>query len=126
MLVPLLPASPSRAVVRGAAACGLLLCLAIAGCSKQGQGERCDQSNGSLDCEGDLICTGEAQLNLQGPTRGVGLCCPPLADQNSVEACRAATPLPPESDAGAVDEPATPVQPTPDAGTQPDASTPAP
>lgn len=130
MLVPFLPARLSCDVVRAAAACGLLLCLAIAGCSKQGQGERCDQNNGNFDCEGDLVCKGEALLNLQGPTQGVGLCCPALASQTSVAACRAAQTLPAEPDAGPGEETPTPAEPTvppePDAGTQPDAATPAP
>ena len=115
------PGSPRGFAARGFAACGLLLCLVFAGCSKQGQGERCDQNNGNLDCEGDLICKGEGQLSLQGQTRGVGLCCPPSSDEGTVEACRATQPLPPDVDAGPTE---TPAQPTPDAGAQPDAAAP--
>jgi hypothetical protein len=126
MRVPFLTASLSRGFGRAVAACGLFACLAFAGCSKQGQGERCDQNNGNLDCEGDLVCKGEAQLSLQGQTRGVGLCCPAGSDQNTVEACRATATLPPEPDAGPVQETPTPVEPTPDAGAQPDAAAPAP
>jgi hypothetical protein len=127
MRVPFLTASPSRGFGPAVAACGLFVCLAL-GCSKQGQGERCDQNNGNLDCSGDLVCKGEAQLSLTGNTRGVGLCCPAVTDENSVDACRATRPLPSEPDAGATEE--TPAQPTvppePDAGAQPDAAAAAP
>lgn len=104
------------------------MCLAIAGCSKQGEGQRCDPNNSDLDCESNLVCKGEAQLSLEGQTRGVGLCCPPVTDLTTVEACRATMTLPPEPDAGLVEETPAPVEPspTPDAGSQPDAATPAP
>jgi hypothetical protein len=125
MHVPFLSASLSRGFGRAVAACGLFVGLALAGCSKQGQGERCDQNNGNLDCESDLVCKGEGQLSLQVQTRGVGLCCPPSND-STVEACRQTATLPPEPDAGAVEETPTPAEPTPDAGAQPDAATPAP
>jgi hypothetical protein len=128
MRVPFLSASLSRSFgrsfSRAAAASGLFVCLAF-GCSKQGQGERCDQNNGNLDCDGDLVCKGEAQLSLTGNTRGVGLCCPAVTDENSVDACRATRALPPEPDAGPTEGPQ-PVTPEPDAGTQADAATPAP
>lgn len=123
MRVPFLTASLSRGSHRAIAACGVFVCLAIAGCSKQGQGERCDPNNSSLDCETDLVCKGEALLNLG---RGMGLCCPPVSDQNTVEACRATMTLPPEPDAGPVEETPAEPSPTPDAGSQPDAAAPAP
>jgi hypothetical protein len=123
MRVPFLSACLSRGLGRGV----VFLCLALAGCSKQGEGERCDQNNGNLDCETDLICKGETQLSLQGNTRGVGLCCPPVSNESTVEACRATAMLPPEPDAGAIDEVPLPVPtPEPDAGAQPDAAAPAP
>ena len=130
MRVPFLSASPSRGFGRGfgrtAAACGLFVCLAF-GCSKQGQGERCDPNNSNLDCEGDLVCKGDTQLTLTGNTRGVGLCCPPVSNDNTVEACRATFMLPVEPDAGRREEaPAAPAATTPDAGTQPDADAAAP
>lgn len=134
MRVPFLTASLSRGSRRavffpGGAAWGLLLCLAIAACSKQRQGERCDPNNRDGDCESDLVCKGEALLTLEGQTRGVGLCCPPVANA-TVEACRAAQPLPPDVDAGPepIQTPVeTPAQITPtDAGSQPDAGSQAP
>lgn len=33
------------------------LLAVVAGCASQGEGERCDDNNGNVDCEQDLICT---------------------------------------------------------------------
>lgn len=120
MRVPLLPAFFSRC--RLGAAGGLFLCLTLAACSKQGQGERCDLNNGDLDCEGDLLCKGEASLNISG--RGVALCCPRVTDESTVDACRQTAMLMPEGDAGPEPTPVPLPEPTPepDAGAQPDAS----
>jgi hypothetical protein len=125
MRVPFLSASLSPGFGRGLASCGLFVCLALAGCSKQGEGERCDQNNGNLDCETNLVCKGEAQLGLQGNTRGIGLCCP-ASNESAVDACRVAAMLRPEPDAGLIEETPAPPEPTPDAGAQPDAAAPAP
>ena len=76
--------------------CLIGLALAL-GCAKQGEGERCDQNNADLDCEPGLVCRGEAQLSIKG--RGIALCCP-IGAGTTVEACRAAPPLPSEPDAG--------------------------
>jgi hypothetical protein len=110
-----------------AAGFGLVLCLALGwGCSKQGEGERCDINNLSLDCDTGLICKGEAELSIKG--RGVALCCP-SSGPSSVAACQAVAVLPPEPDAGAqspeIDTGTPPVVPVTDASTLPDA-TPAP
>jgi len=97
----------------GTSGFGLVLCLALGwGCSKQGEGERCDVNNLDLDCESGLICKGEAQLSIKG--RGVALCCP-RSGPSTVAACQAVAVLPPEPDAGAE----TPV-PEPDASTPPE------
>ena len=72
-----------------------LLGFALAfGCAKQGEGERCDQNNADLDCEPGLVCRGESQLSIKG--RGVALCCPIAPGTTTVDACRAASPLPSE------------------------------
>jgi hypothetical protein len=69
------------------------------GCSKQAEGERCDQNNGPLDCEAGLTCLGEEQLSITGT--GVALCCPLPPIAPTVDACRANSGIP--------DEPETPV-----------------
>jgi len=97
---------------RAAAGFGLVLCLALGwGCSKQGEGERCDTNNLSLDCDTGLVCKGEANLSIKG--RGVALCCP-SSGPSSVAACQAVAVLPPEPDAG-LELPELPVTPEPDA-----------
>lgn len=76
-----------------------LFILALCACGKQGEGERCDVNNGSLDCEAGLICrildTGS-------------LCCPGDTSQPSVDACLSGnTDLPPDPeppDAAASDQ----------------------
>jgi hypothetical protein len=73
--------------------CAALVCL---GCSKQGEGERCDTNSDDLDCESGLVCRGADQLSIEG--RGVALCCPPNGVPPSVDACRAGTPLPNDPD----------------------------
>jgi hypothetical protein len=56
---------------------GLLLAFAAAliaaapGCSRQGEGERCDTLNGDEDCNSGLVCVGKAQLGQNSDT-----CCP--------------------------------------------------
>jgi len=67
-----------------------LLLLAMPGCSKQGEGERCDSANNNDDCESGLICQ-----NVQS----YWLCCPPPGTQPSVAACFAGTA--PVAEAGA-------------------------
>jgi hypothetical protein len=97
-----------------------LLCLALGwGCSKQGEGERCDTNNFDIDCDTGLICKGEAQLSIKG--RGVALCCP-RSGPSSVAACQAVAVLPPEPDAGSLPElPQLPELPVMDASTTPEA-----
>ena len=111
-----------RRLARAPAACGVLLCLLVAsGCSKQGEGERCDLNNGPLDCEDNLVCKGEQQLSIQG--RGVALCCPAVVDEATVDACRATPTFPAEADAGPTAEPQTETPaPEADAGAEPDGS----
>ena len=47
----------------------MLFALAAGGCSRQDEGERCDQTaNGDADCEEGLICTAKV---------GADRCCPP-------------------------------------------------
>lgn len=91
------------------------------GCSKQAEGERCDQNNGAFtDCEAGLACIGEGQLSITG-TR-VALCCPIPPATPTVDACRANTGLPEEPAPPVVDAgnqtPVVPT-PTPDAGNSP-------
>ena len=72
----------------------LLSASLLSGCSKQGEGERCDLNSGSLDCESGLICTPADDLNVPGEGRGVALCCPVDTIQQTVDACRAGSDLP--------------------------------
>ena len=104
-------AAPLRSRVRALGALALLL-LGL-GCSKQAEGERCDQNNGDLDCESGLLCVGEEQISITGT--GFALCCP--VTNPTVDACRANTGLAPEPDAGLPPLP----EPTPvsDAGSTP-------
>jgi hypothetical protein len=61
------PANVRRLAALGAVA--LLFALAAGGCSRQDEGERCDQTaNGDADCEEGLICTAKV---------GADRCCPP-------------------------------------------------
>ena len=92
----------------------LLALLLGSGCSKQGEGERCDINNGDIDCDTGLICVGQDQISITGT--GVALCCP-LTDP-TVDACRANMSLPPEPDAG-IPPPPVPPPPGPDAGNPP-------
>jgi hypothetical protein len=115
--ISLSPVSRRR---HGAAGCGVLLCLALAwGCAKQAEGERCDQNNGDLDCDTGLVCRGKEQLSIVG-TGAIALCCPRIGDP-TVAACRAGATLPPEPDAGQVQETPEPEPeaPVPDAGSPP-------
>ncbi len=80
-----------------------LLVLALFGCGKQGEGERCDLNNGPLDCEAGLFCAPADQLSIEDG-RGVALCCPIPPSQPSVDACRAGgSELPPDPDPPAED-----------------------
>jgi hypothetical protein len=69
----------------------VISCAALVlACSKQGEGERCDQNSGNLDCETGLICRGAEQLsNIE---QGASLCCPPDGVAPTVNACRAGLP----------------------------------
>ena len=86
--------------LRRTSAYGLLCALLISACGKQGEGERCDINNSSLDCESGLRCLSGDQLNIENG-RGVALCCPIEGIQPTVDACLAGTtqlpqdPLPP-------------------------------
>lgn len=81
------------------------LCAALAcACSEQGEGERCDTNNFSLDCETGLICRSGESLNIEDEGRGVALCCPPDGVAPSVDACRTTSSIPREIDAGRRDD----------------------
>lgn len=56
-----------------------VLMLALAGCSKQGEGERCDTLNGSEDCEQGLTCTRLSDFRAGAPG---AVCCPVNPTQN--------------------------------------------
>jgi hypothetical protein len=61
------PTQFRRLAALGAVA--VLFALAAGGCSRQDEGERCDQTaNGDADCEEGLICTAKV---------GADRCCPP-------------------------------------------------
>lgn len=71
----------------------ILVCAFVgAACSKQGEGERCDTSSGTFDCESGLICRSTAQGEREA------LCCPADESQTTVDACRSGAQLPPEND----------------------------
>ena len=74
--------------------CAVLLAASLFGCSKQGEGERCDLNSGNLDCDTGLICRSGDQLNI-GIGEGFALCCPPDGVPPSVNACNAGAELPP-------------------------------
>jgi hypothetical protein len=82
----------------------ILPALLAFGCSKQGEGERCDTNSGNLDCDTGLICRTPPQPTLQ--SRGVAICCPGDGVAPTQDACRAGAELPPEPgfDAGVVVE----------------------
>jgi hypothetical protein len=68
-----------------------LVFLAIA-CSKQGEGERCTSSNGSLDCEDGLICMAPAsadncEANLVSSSCKPYRCCPQVGNVPSDNRC---------------------------------------
>jgi hypothetical protein len=104
---------------------GLLaaVCLSI-GCDKQGEGERCELANASLDCESGLACRDATELGLgsQGDLRGAALCCPPPdGTEPTVDVCRGEAVLPDEPG-----EPPAELPPEvlPDAGAPADAAAP--
>jgi hypothetical protein len=71
-------------------------------CSDQGEGERCDQQNGSNpsnDCAAGLICI-SVPASVKAPP-GSSICCPPSATNATVEACRGQVPI--LTDGGAAD-----------------------
>jgi hypothetical protein len=81
---------------------GLLLFTALAfalagagGCSRQGQGERCDFKNaGDADCDDGLVCVRKEELSLND---GADRCCPPVGQSISDSRCTRGTPLPSSS-----------------------------
>src|SRR5688500_12302341 len=74
------PAKFRRLAALGAVA--VLFALAAGGCSRQDEGERCDQTaNGDADCEEGLICTAKV---------GADRCCPPPGAQVDDSRCLAA------------------------------------
>lgn len=65
-----------------------------AGCSKQGEGERCSiAANNSEDCEDGLICTQANTLVDSGGTP-VDRCCPPMGEQIGDTRCLPGTGAP--------------------------------
>src|ERR1051325_1679730 len=56
-------------------------------CSSQGEGQRCDPSNGDDDCESGLVCVEASKLIGGGPDTTWALCCPASETQQTVEAC---------------------------------------
>ncbi len=57
---------------------------ALAACSNQGEGDRCQAENGNEDCTSPLVCLAATQKNFNG---GVGLVNPPF--NNSDRCCPA-------------------------------------
>lgn len=108
----------------------LSLVAAIAlgiGCSKQGEGERCDPANASLDCESGLVCRDASDLGLgsESDLIGAALCCPPDgSDTATLDVCRGGAVLPPDEQAPPEEEPEPEPEPTVDAGASPDAAAP--
>ncbi len=97
------------------------------GCSKQGEGERCDPANASLDCESGLVCRDASDLGLgsESDLIGAALCCPPDgSDTATLDVCRGGAVLPPDENE-TPPEPEPEPEPTVDAGgVTPDAATP--
>jgi hypothetical protein len=76
---------------------------AVAACSGQGEGERCDHragSNGDSDCQSGLSCQNPPASIVKSP---YGICCPPDLTHAATAACSAnggvldANPAPPEA-----------------------------
>ena len=62
---------------------GILPLLILAGCAKQGEGERCDQAlSGDSDCESGLECVKADMLRV-----AVDTCCPAQGESNSDSRC---------------------------------------
>lgn len=101
--------APLRRIRRGLSAALFILALLCA-CGKQGEGERCDVQNGSLDCEAGLTC--------RILDSGFSLCCPDVT-QRTVDACLSGnTELPPDPEPpDAAAEPQLPVDGGGDSGT---------
>jgi hypothetical protein len=55
------------------------LCVLLLGCSRQGEGERCDTNNNNEDCESGLECR-----QLRSPNRGA-VCC---SENSTEEVCQ--------------------------------------
>lgn len=60
------------------------LALAIAACSKYGEGERCQSENGDDDCTSGLTCTPAAQLTNTTSDR----CCPSNRSTATEQVCK--------------------------------------
>jgi hypothetical protein len=114
---------PRAIFPRGVLSRGAALVVAVIlgiGCSKQGEGERCDPANASLDCESGLVCRDASDLGLgsESDLVGAALCCPPDgSDTATLDVCRGGAVLPP--DEGTPEAPAPEPEPTVDAGVVP-------
>jgi hypothetical protein len=98
------------------------------GCSKQGEGERCDPANANLDCESGLVCRDASDLGLgsESDLSGAALCCPPDGSGTAtLDVCRGGAVVPPDDGAPEPEPTPTPT-PTADAGgaVVPDAAAP--
>jgi hypothetical protein len=99
--------------------------LAVAACSNQGEGERCDQNasnGGNDDCQDGLQCTSHSILGTNSD-----ICCPPDRTQATTAACAIKnTPITEAGipgEGGTTPDSSTPDSSTPDSST-PDSSTP--
>ena len=64
------------------------VCALFAGCSDQGEGERCDPNNGNLDCQSGLNCIKASDLAVsKGSADKWGLCCPANPQAATIDAC---------------------------------------
>ncbi len=70
------------------AAVGLMI-AAAQGCSKQGEGERCEPLGANdEDCDDGLICVTGAELGEEHPDNDFGRCCPEDLSSSSDSRCR--------------------------------------
>lgn len=76
-------------LAKTAAIAGSLLAagfIALAACSNQGEGERCEFLNNNDDCQDGLICVQASAI--PEPFNNSDRCCPPDRSRATTEACR--------------------------------------
>jgi hypothetical protein len=84
-----------RIVLRGLASLGATSLIVLAGCSDQGEGERCGlfggtdaTVNGTSDCASGLVCVTPPNANAVTQLSTLGVCCPPAGIAATTAACQ--------------------------------------